>query len=86
MAGVLGICQISKLNMILTGNENTGANISLIVKGEKILSDLISRKLSKGPVSGLTCPYMVFLSSEVIVLLSLLGCILLLILLSSCRL
>ena len=63
---VLGICQISKLNMILTGNKNTCANISLVVsQGGKTLRDTIS----KGPVSGLVCPCMVFLSSEIIVLL-----------------
>ena len=52
--------------MILTGSKNTGANISLVVSQEgKTLRDTIS----KGPVSGLACPYMVLLSSEIIALL-----------------
>ena len=62
---VLGICQISKLNMILTGIKNTCANISLVSQGGKTLRDTIS----KGPMSGLVCPCMVFLSSEIIGLL-----------------
>ena len=41
-AGALGICQISKLNMILTGSKSTGANNSLVVsQGGKALRDTI---------------------------------------------
>ena len=52
--------------MILTGSKNTGANVSLVVSQEgKALRDTIS----KDPVSGLACPCMVLLSSEITVLL-----------------